>query len=103
MKSLTDYCKANNLSLVPITYRAQGIRCKRKGFDIVKPSGEIVISFEPYDMTYYKWYVRNAHDDFNSKRYMRTITAKWLRENIDLTKKSFYRLTQANNNPNGNN
>ena len=54
-KCVQDFATANNLQIVPISYNTQGIRHKRKGFDLVDENRLIFASFEPRFSMYVKW------------------------------------------------
>jgi len=48
MKTLIEFAKANNLQVVEIEYKHQGVKMKRKGFDLIDPeTRDIFASFEP--------------------------------------------------------
>jgi len=86
MKTLNEFAAAHNLLVIPVTYRAQGIRLRRKGFDLVmsdtrkdingKPFRHIIVSFEPYHAE--KWYLRHAPATYKGRRYVNRITKKLL-------------------------
>lgn len=94
MKNLIQFCEANGLELVPVTYRSNGIKNKRKGYDIVRPSDRaILVSFEPKDYrSGEKWHVRNSYAGyaFTGERLHR-ITPAHL-EAIDVNSDSFFKL-----------
>ncbi|MCK9429622.1 MAG: hypothetical protein M0R17_06420 [Candidatus Omnitrophica bacterium] len=99
-KILQKFVDKNNLIIIPIRYKCQGVRLKRYGFDVCKKetfiSGgvglmEIVFSLEPLcDNTQEKWYLKNVSEDYNNPRYWKRICNRMFKR-IDLNKKSFYR------------
>jgi hypothetical protein len=60
MKTLQKFADNYAFTIVPIRYTYQGIRVKRKGFDLIDRGRQIHLSFEP---THYsngdKWLVKN--------------------------------------------
>lgn len=94
--ALQNYATAHGLHIAVITYRTQGIKCKRKGFDLVKPNGQIVASYEP--VSFYslpdKWYVRNVHCNFTGRRYITRIDNTALNE-LNPNENSFFTNLQA--------
>jgi hypothetical protein len=59
MKTLQKFADNYAFTIVPIRYTYQGIRVKRKGFDLIDRGRQIHVSFEP---THYsngdKWLVK---------------------------------------------
>lgn len=57
MKALNNFCAKHGYTLHPITYKAQGVNVRRKGYDIRDSSGRILVAFEPQSYTYsaIKW------------------------------------------------
>jgi len=47
MKALNDFAQKNGLKVEKINYSFQGLKIKRKGFDLVNKAGRIIASFEP--------------------------------------------------------
>jgi hypothetical protein len=90
MKTLKEFAQKNNLELIPINYTFQGIRLKRKGFDLVrketfkditgKELRHVVLSFEPknYSVSTDKWYLRACSSEYKGQRYFTRITPKVL-------------------------
>jgi len=76
-KRLYEYAKSKGYKVLKVTYRFNGIRLSRKGYDLIDPiSKMIVISFEPINYTYHpeKWLVRNYKwDGLVGKVHYRTI------------------------------
>jgi hypothetical protein len=95
-KALQQYATAHGLRIAVITYKYQGIKCNRKGFDLVKPNGQIVASYEP--VSFYsspnKWYVRNVHTNFTGRRYLTRIDNTALNE-LNPNENSFFTNLQA--------
>lgn len=91
-KHLEQFAKDHNLILLPITYKAQGFKLKRKGFDLCKPNGEIIISFEPVSFNSYpdKWLIRYSYSDYKGKIYITRIDRNFL-NGLDITAKSHVR------------
>ncbi len=91
MKTVKEFCNQNGLIFMPINYKDQGITVKRKGFDICRKNGEIIISFEPKDYRknsiYYKdkWMIRHSPEGYNGNFYFSRITKKFL-QSLDLSK-----------------
>ena len=60
MKTLQKFAEIYGFNIAPITYKYQGIRVRRKGFDLIDKSRQIHLSFEP---THYsngdKWLIKN--------------------------------------------
>lgn len=76
MKVLSDFAAANGLILVPICFNFQGIRLRRKGYDLCRYDGGIVITAQPIDSRYdgAKWYLTSElleSDALNGNRYKR--------------------------------
>jgi hypothetical protein len=78
MKTLQQFCEEKGLVLVPIRYRHQFGYMKRKGFDICKPNGEILVAFEPIDFSTGKWLLRNTYRGYSGPYYTNRITKKFL-------------------------
>lgn len=60
-KCVQDFAVANNLQIVEISYHSQGIKHKRKGYDLIDSERRIFASFEPRYLAYVKWYLRNGN------------------------------------------
>lgn len=82
MKTLENFAKENNLIVVPINYKEHGIKCKRKGFDLCRPNGQIIATFEPKNYRYSneKWLVISG----SIYSHVTRITKKLLK-NLDLS------------------
>lgn len=89
MKKVKEFCDQNGLVFVPIRYTSQGISLRRKGFDICKKNGEIIVSLEPKsyrkDSIYSKdkWWIACVSENYNGPRYLSSITKNFLRS-LDL-------------------
>jgi hypothetical protein len=83
MKKLEQFCRKNNLVLAKVNYRYSGILDKRIGYDICRPNGEIIISFEPVSRGKTKWFLRSVYLSYTGERYLSSITTKFL-QGIDL-------------------
>jgi hypothetical protein len=61
MKTLQKIASQYGLTLVPINYYCQGIKLKRKGYDLIDCSRTIYLSFEPCSYNYdgAKWKVES--------------------------------------------
>lgn len=58
MKTIHNFCQANQLEAVKISYTAQGVTIKRKGIDLIEPQTRcIVASIKPVDHATVKWEV----------------------------------------------
>jgi len=80
-KCLINFSNQYNVDIVPIRYKAQGIYCKRKGFDIVdSQTKRIIISFEPVNYNYYpeKWMVRDVSENYTGPKEFQRLSAKIL-------------------------
>ncbi len=86
MRTLDKFAKDNNLIIVPIIFREHGIKCKRKGFDLCRPNGQIIATFEPKNFVYSseKWLFTSG----SIHKYVTRITSKLL-QNIDLSVVSY--------------
>lgn len=91
MKTLQAFADSNNLRIVPITYRTNGVRVKRKGYDLVRNENEIIISFEPTSLRGYKWFIRNPYQGYTGNLYLRKITSAFL-TTLEVTAPVFVRL-----------
>lgn len=91
MRTLENFAKQNNLELRVVTYTFQGLKIKRKGYDLVRNGNEIVISFEPKQYSDYKWFVRNSYDGYSGASFLERISKEYLYF-LSLDVKSFYRL-----------
>lgn len=80
MKKLASFCKRNSLILVPVSYHFQGLRLKRKGFDLCHPGGEIFISLEPLFRRNNKsvWMIRHAYKGYEGPREIRHVSMDFL-------------------------
>lgn len=79
MKTLEKYAKENGLTLHPINYKAQGIKIKRKGWDLVNSEGHIIAGFEPINYRNGdKWRVNNVHTEYKGKDSFPRITKEVL-------------------------
>ena len=87
MKVLSDFAAANGLILVPIRFNFQGIRLRRKGYDLCRYDGGIVITAQPIDSRYdgAKWYLTSELSESDAltgpmhrRSYVRRITSKVL-------------------------
>lgn len=94
MKALKKFAQENNLVVIPITYKAQGIRLKRKGFDLCKTDGKILMTFEPVNYNYYpeKWRICNTFEGckLSHTHEIKRITYNWLKNNINVNATSYY-------------
>lgn len=70
-KVVQEFAIANNLQIVPITYNTQGIRHKRKGFDLINKDSQIFASFEPRFAMFVKWYLRNGQTKSGNRNFYR--------------------------------
>ena len=60
MKTLQKFADNYAFTIVPIRYKYQGIRVKRKGFDLIDRGRQIHLSFEPTEYSNGdKWLVHN--------------------------------------------
>ena len=64
MKTLIKFAALHGLKIVPITYKFNGIRLKRKGYDLINDQNYIQLSFEPKNyrpggMYADKWLIHN--------------------------------------------
>jgi len=60
MKTLQKFADNYAFTIVPIKYKYQGIRVKRKGFDLIDRGRQIHLSFEPTSYSNGdKWLVHN--------------------------------------------
>jgi hypothetical protein len=95
MKSLNKFAEENNLLVIPINYTYQGIKVKRKGFDLCKKDGSILITFEPVSFVFYKdkYHLCNYFEGCKLPlgSYLKRITYKWLKENINPSANSSYK------------
>lgn len=70
MKTLQKFADMHGLKIVPITYYAQGVRIKRKGFDLIDKRFQIHLSIEP---THYnngdRWMANNHAGGFSGVIY----------------------------------
>jgi hypothetical protein len=87
MKTITDFANDNGLVVVPIRFTFQGFRLKRKGFDICRTDGGIVLTIEPVNSRYddSKWYITSQLIEYDSlagsrakRAYVKRITRKVL-------------------------
>lgn len=80
MKKLESFCKRNRLILVPVSYTFQGLRLRRKGFDICFPTGEIFISLEPImrRCSSSHWLVRHAYKGYEGPRTIKYVSMEFL-------------------------
>lgn len=95
MKTLLNFCEQNNLLLVHIKYRFQGMRLRRKGFDIVRPNDKtILFSFEPENFTHskIKWFVRVSPEGYTKGSHINRIT-KDIFNGVNLDCFTGYKLT----------
>jgi len=62
MKTLENYCKKHGLEYQVITYKAQGQKVRRKGYDLLKNS-RFIVSLEPVSYKSYpqKYLIRSSH------------------------------------------
>lgn len=89
MKTLTDFANANNLTVIQINYYSQGIKIRRKGYDLCRKTGDIIISFEPcYYSNGDKWFLRNTGINYNGPDYLKRINAKFL-STLNINDKSY--------------
>jgi hypothetical protein len=95
MKALEQFAKENNLLVIPIKYTFQGISVKRKGFDLCKKDGSILMTFEPVSFVFCKdkYLLCNYFEDCKLPlgSYLKRITYKWLKENINPSANSSYK------------
>jgi len=70
-KAVQDFAIANNLQIVPITYRTFGKCSKRKGFDLIDKDRNIFASLEPRFSMYVKWYLRNGSTKSGNRNFYR--------------------------------
>jgi hypothetical protein len=80
---------------IPVTYKAQGIKLKRKGWDIVlhndgNDSHPCLIALEPVSYRHYpeKWLVRDHHQEY--KGPMRVVKISHALAFVDVSKKTSY-------------
>ena len=92
MKTLLKYAKENDLVLAKVNYRSCGT--KIVGYDLCKPDGKIVISFEPSNYNKNKWHVRNSHENYRGPFYLKKITEGFLKEYLKPEEVSFYYNSQ---------
>jgi hypothetical protein len=61
MKTLENYCKKHGLDYQVITYKAQGQKVRRKGYDLLK-NGRFILALEPVQYRFYpeKYLIRFA-------------------------------------------
>jgi hypothetical protein len=61
MKTLENYCKQYGLEYQVITYKAQGQKVRRKGYDLLK-NGRFIVALEPVQYRFHseKYLVRFA-------------------------------------------
>jgi hypothetical protein len=84
IKTLEQFCERTNktnlnnkvIRVETITYRSQGFKVKRCGYDIVDNDNNILLSFQPVDYRNGdKWLLR---DGLASNRYTKRISQKYL-------------------------
>ena len=108
-KAIQEFADENSLYVIPMTYKAQGIRLKRKGFDLIKSdargiildpndpkappkrSHEIVVSIEPYQLGIYRWIFRHTHENYTGKTHFKKIS-KGMFKNINPKAVSYYSI-----------
>lgn len=80
MKKLLSFCKRNSLILVPVSYQFQGLKLRRKGFDLCHPTGEIFLSLEPVHRRNRGsvWLIRNAYKGYEGPREISHVTMDFL-------------------------
>jgi len=66
MKTLEKYCKKHGLNYKVITYKAQGQKVRRKGYDLLK-NGRFIVALEPVQYRLYpeKYLIRFAPFGYN--------------------------------------
>lgn len=70
MKTLQKFAEQHGLKVVPITYYFQGIRLKRKGFDLVDKRYQIHLSIEPAHYSNGdRWMAKNHAGGYNGLIY----------------------------------
>lgn len=58
MKTLDNFCSKTGYIYKAITYRSQGFKVRRKGYDIIDQNGAIVVQLEPVDYSNGdKWFI----------------------------------------------
>ena len=78
MKTIKKFCSVKNYKYVKITYNTNGMKLKRKGFDIFDNDNKILFSFEPVNYSNGdKWILRHGKSKDN-QRYFKRITTKTL-------------------------
>lgn len=91
MKTLIEFAAQHGLKVGEVTYKAQGIRLRRKGYDLKDMNDFILVSFEPWNNG--GWYLRNVHIGYSGPRYIDRVTAKFLNTHINVKAKSFFKCT----------
>lgn len=101
MITISTFCKTRKLTFHKITYRAQGVKLKTQGFDIVDDKMQILASFEPKDYKVGKWYLRETYIGYTGPRYFHRISLKLLNQIIPENRKHFTYASRLNLNNNG--
>jgi hypothetical protein len=81
MKTLENYCKKNGLDYQVITYKAQGQKVRRKGYDLLK-NGRFIVALEPVQYKFYpeKYLIRFAPLGYSGPLRLTRITENSLNQ-----------------------
>ena len=84
MKTLEKYCKKNGIDYQVITYKAQGQKVRRKGYDLLK-NGRFIVALEPVNYRSYpeKYLVRSAPFGYDGPLRINRITEKSLNQILE--------------------